>query len=99
METLKGRIALELGARGAKVAVNYFAKRDRAEQLCEQIKTQGGEAAAFYADVRLVADVEQMVKAVKAAYQQIDIVVINAPGPQPFLTIEEQTWERYLDQL
>jgi 3-oxoacyl-[acyl-carrier protein] reductase len=113
METLKGRtalvtgasrglgaaIALELGARGAKVAVNYFAKRDRAEQLCEQIKTQGGEAAAFYADVRLIADVEQMVKAVNAAYQQIDIVVINATGPQPFLTIEEQTWERYLDQL
>ena len=25
--------------------------------------------------------------------------MINATGPQPFLTIEEQTWERYLDQL
>ena len=24
---------------------------------------------------------------------------MNATGPQPFLTIEEQTWERYLDQL
>ena len=58
METLKGRtalvtgasrglgaaIALELAARGAQVAVNYFAKRDRAEQLCDSIKQQGGEA-------------------------------------------------------
>jgi 3-oxoacyl-[acyl-carrier protein] reductase len=35
---LGAAIALELGARGAKVAVNYFAKQDRAEQLCEQIK-------------------------------------------------------------
>jgi 3-oxoacyl-[acyl-carrier protein] reductase len=113
METLKGRtalvtgasrglgaaIALELGARGAKVAVNYFAKRDRAEQLCEQIRHIGGEAAAFYADVRLEADVAHMVRAVNETFQQIDIAVINATGPQPFLTIEEQTWERYLDQL
>ena len=113
MEDLKGRvalvtgasrglgaaIALELGARGAKVAVNYFAKRDRAEQLCEQIKQQGGEATAYYADVRLEADIAQMVQAVNAQYEQIDILVLNATGPQPFLTIEEQTWERYLDQL
>ena len=96
---LGAAIALELGARGAKVAVNYFAKRDRAEQLCEQIKKQGGEATAFYADVRLEADVEQMVRAVNETYKQVDIAVINATGPQPFLTIEEQTWERYLDQL
>ena len=113
METLKGRtalvtgasrglgaaIALELGARGASVAVNYFAKRDRAEQVCAQIKQQGGEATAFYADVRQEADVVKMVQAVNQAYQQIDIAVMNATGPQPFLTIEEQTWERYLDQL
>lgn len=113
METLKGRtalvtgasrglgaaIALELAARGAKVAVNYFAKKDRAEQLCAHIKQQGGEATAFYADVRLEADVARMIQAVNEAYQQVDIAVINATGPQPFLTIEEQTWERYLDQL
>lgn len=113
METLKGRtamvtgasrglgaaIALELAARGAKVAVNYFAKKDRAEQLCAHIKQQGGEAAAFYADVRLEGDVARMIQAVNEAYQQVDIAVINATGPQPFLTIEEQTWERYLDQL
>jgi len=113
MKTLEGRtalvtgasrglgaaIALELGARGAKVAVNYFAKRDRAEQVCAQIKKQGGEAAAFYADVRQEADVVKMIQAINQTYQHIDIAVMNATGPQPFLTIEEQTWERYLDQL
>jgi 3-oxoacyl-[acyl-carrier protein] reductase len=113
MESLKGRtalvtgasrglgaaIALELGVRGASVAVNYFAKRDRAEQVCAQIKQQGGEATAYYADVRQEADVVKMIQAVNQTYQQIDIAVMNATGPQPFLTIEEQTWERYLDQL
>ena len=113
METLKGRtalvtgasrglgaaIAMELAARGAKVAVNYFAKQDRAEQLCQQIRQQGGEAAPFYADVRLEADVEQMVRSIYDTYKQVDIVVINATGVQPFLSIEQQTWQRYLDQL
>ena len=96
---LGAAIALELGARGAKVAVNYFAKRDRAEQVCAQIKQQGGEAAAFYADVRQEADVVKMIQSVNQTFQHIDIAVMNATGPQPFLTIEEQTWERYLDQL
>ncbi len=96
---LGAAIALELGARGAKVAVNYFAKRDRAEQVCAQIKQQGGEAAAFYADVRQEADVVKMIQSINQTFQHIDIAVMNATGPQPFLTIEEQTWERYLDQL
>jgi 3-oxoacyl-[acyl-carrier protein] reductase len=96
---LGAAIALELGASGAKVAVNYFAKRDRAEQVCAQIKQQGGEAAAFYADVRQEADISKMIQSINQTFQHIDIAVMNATGPQPFLTIEEQTWERYLDQL
>jgi 3-oxoacyl-[acyl-carrier protein] reductase len=90
METLEGRtalvtgasrglgaaIALELAARGAKVAVNYFAKRDRAEQVCAQIKLQGGEAAAFSADVRQEADVAKMIQSVNQTYQHIDIAVM-----------------------
>ena len=40
-----------------------------------------------------------MIQAINETYHHIDIAVINATGPQPFLTIEEQTWERYLDQL
>jgi 3-oxoacyl-[acyl-carrier protein] reductase len=113
METLKGRtalvtgasrglgaaISLELAERGARVAVNYFANRDRAEQLCEVIRRKGGEAAPFYADVRQEADVDRMIQAINETYQHIDIAVMNATGPQPFLTIEQQTWERYLDQL
>ena len=39
-----------------------------------------------------VADVEQRLG-------QLDILVINATGPQPFLKIEELTWKAFQDQL
>jgi len=36
---------------------------------------------------------------VEDVFGRIDVLVVNATGPQPFLSIEEQTWQSYLDQL
>lgn len=113
MDTLRGRtalvtgasrglgaaIAVELGSRGANVAVNYFANRNGAEQVCQKITQQGGKALPFHADVRSEEEVARLIAEIEQAYRQIDIVVLNATGPQPFLSIEEQTWQSYLDQL
>ncbi len=96
---LGAAIALELGACGAQVAVNYWANQSGAEQVCARIKQSGGEACAFRADVRREDDVAHLVTKIRAAYGEPDIVVINATGPQPFLSIEEQSWQAYLDQL
>jgi 3-oxoacyl-[acyl-carrier protein] reductase len=112
METLRGRnalvtgasrglgaaIALELGAQGAKVAVNYFANREGAERVCVGIREGGGEAYPFYGDVREAEDIRRVVGEIKTTFGEIDIAVINATGPQPFLAIAEQTWQSYLDQ-
>ena len=96
---LGSAIALELGSRGANVAVNYWASQTGADRVCARIKESGGKAGAFRADVRKEEDVARLVREIKAAFGEIDIVVINATGPQPFLSIEEQTWQGYLDQL
>src|SRR5271168_4370439 len=92
-------IALELAAEGARVAVNYFSRQDAAEQVCEQIQNHGGNARTFKADVRDEHEVARMASEIHEAYGAVDILIVNATGPQPFLAIEEQTWERYLDQL
>jgi 3-oxoacyl-[acyl-carrier protein] reductase len=92
-------IALELAAEGARVAVNYFHRRDAAEQVCEQIQNNGGNARAFKADVRDEHDVARLISEVEEVFGAVDILIVNATGPQPFLSIEEQTWERYLEQL
>ncbi|HEV2275389.1 MAG TPA: SDR family oxidoreductase [Acidobacteriaceae bacterium] len=96
---LGAAIALELGSQGARVAVNYWANPSGAERVCAQIRKSGGEAHAFRADVREEEEVRRMVQEVRDVFGEIDIAVLNATGPQPFLSIEEQTWRSYLDQL
>jgi 3-oxoacyl-[acyl-carrier protein] reductase len=96
---LGAAIALELAAAGTKVAVNYFNSGAAAERLCARITESGGQARAYKADVREEAEVEGLVDEVERTLGGIDILVVNATGPQPFLSIEEQTWQLYLDQL
>jgi 3-oxoacyl-[acyl-carrier protein] reductase len=96
---LGSAIALEQAAAGSNVAINYFNNSEAAERLCQRIQQGRGCIRAFKADVRDESDVARLVCEVTDAFGGIDILVVNATGPQPFLSIEEQTWESYLDQL
>lgn len=96
---LGAAIALEQAAAGSNVAINYFNSADAAEKLCQRIRQLGGHAHAFKADVRDEAEVAGLVSDVANVFGAVDVLVVNATGPQPFLSIEEQTWESYLDQL
>jgi 3-oxoacyl-[acyl-carrier protein] reductase len=75
-----GRATALLAAKaGARVAVNYRqAKADAAESLVAEIFKNGGQAAAFQADVGNYAEVEKMVAAVLQQFGQIDVLVNNA---------------------
>ena len=71
-------IALNLGAAGTKVAVNYLAREDAAQEVVETITRQGGEAMAFQGDVTRAEDVEALIKGVENAWGAIDVLVNNA---------------------
>src|SRR4051812_4874663 len=96
---LGAAIAVELAARGAKVAVNYFGSPEKAGKVVEQIRQAGGTAEAVGGDVRDEQQVAQMVTSVEKSLGAIDILVLNATGPQPFVKIEDLTWQACLDQL
>jgi NAD(P)-dependent dehydrogenase (short-subunit alcohol dehydrogenase family) len=110
---LKGRVALISGAsRGlgaaiahklveseAAVALNYFASPDKAERLAARVREMGGKAITVSGDVRDEHAVRDMVARTERALGPIDILVINATGPQPFIKIEDLTWRACLDQL
>jgi 3-oxoacyl-[acyl-carrier protein] reductase len=96
---LGAAIAVEQGAVDNNVAVNYFNSEAAAEKLCVRIRDAGGTARAFKADVRDEAEVDRLVGEVEKAFGGVDVLVVNATGPQPLLSIEQQTWQSYLDQL
>jgi 3-oxoacyl-[acyl-carrier protein] reductase len=96
---LGAAIALEQGTVDNNVAVNYFNSEAAAEKLCVRIRDAGGRARAFKADVRDEAEVDRLVSEVEKAFGGLDVLVVNATGPQPMLSIEQQTWQSYLDQL
>ena len=96
---LGAAIARKLGECQAKVAVNYFASAEGAEKTAAEIRRNGGAAAAFKADVRDEREVAKLVEEVQAAFGPIDILVLNATGPQPFVKLEDLTWRHCLDQL
>lgn len=96
---LGAAIAFALGTAGRNTAVNYLNSGNVAEELCQRIRQTGVSAEAFRADVRHESQVARMVSEVTERFGGIDILVVNATGPQPMLSIEEQTWESYLNQL
>src|SRR6516162_6119619 len=96
---LGAAIALKLAACGACTAINYFGSPQKARQLHEQIRQAGGTADVFQADVRDEAAVADLIVQVTKTFGPIDILVINATGPQPFIKLDELTWRHCLDQL
>ncbi len=96
---LGAAMARKLGACGARVAVNYFGSPEKAQKVAEDIRRGGGEAHPIKADVRDEAEVERLVRETTTRFGPVDILVINATGPQPFVKLEDLTWRACLDQL
>ena len=71
-------IAKTLAMNGAFVIVNYNGSKERADETVEEIRANGGSAAAFQCNVSDFAQTVAMVKELVAAYKHIDILVNNA---------------------
>jgi 3-oxoacyl-[acyl-carrier protein] reductase len=93
-------ISYSLAKAGASVIVNYAHDKEGADKTVKWIVSNGGRAVLARADV---TNEEEAMKLVKTAELElgssIDIVVNNATGPQPELSIEKSEWTDYLDQL
>ena len=71
-------IALRLARGGAKVAVNYYSRKEAASKVVETIASSGGEAFPVGADVSKEEQAESMVKEVAQRWGTLDILVNNA---------------------
>lgn len=87
-------IALELGARGASIVVNYVKGKSGAEAIVSQIEKFGSKAIAVQADVSKVPEITTLFEAGIAHFGKIDIVVSNS-GTESFDKTEDITEARF----
>src|SRR3954463_7183976 len=76
-------IALRLAREGLAVAVNGLHDDTETLEVVESVRRSGGVAAAFPADVTDEHQVVELVDSVGALLGSVDVLVLNATGPQP----------------
>ena len=92
-------VALRLASEGVRVAVNYNSGEAPAQQLVEEISSQGGEAIALQADVADEAQVKEMVATVRNQWHRVDILVNNAGirNDRLLMRMTTKEWDDTLD--
>ena len=92
-------IALALGEVGAKVVVNYFEQKEKAEEVVNRIVAKGSEALSFGADVSDEEQVDSLLSFIMSHFDGVDILINNA-GIHQHLTIDKlsfQDWDRVIN--
>ena len=90
-------VAAQLAREGYAVGINYYERRDKAEELAAQLAREGCRALAVQADVSKRDEVNAMVKTVEDTFGPISVLVNNAgvAGQALFQDVTDEMWERY----
>jgi|SRR5579883_625880 len=92
-------IAIEMGRRGAAVAVNYIGKAADADDVVDMIEMEYGKAMAIEADVSQRNEVEQMFAHAASKLGAVNVLVNNAgiEHEDPFLEKSEEQWDHVIN--
>jgi len=96
---LGATIAARLARDGLAVAVNALRDDEGAEAVAVAIRSAGAAARAFAADVTDDARAAALVADVERGLGPVDVLVLNATGPQPEAPLLEVSWDDHLAQL
>ena len=93
-------ISMRLAREGARVLL-VDRILSRAEETMASIREEGGEAAAFEADVSIAENCRRMVEAAWDRYGTLNVLVNNVgiinPGRGSVVDVEEEAWDRVID--
>ncbi len=92
-------IARRLARDGAAVAVNGRPGDDRVAAVSRSIGDNGGVAEGFCADVTDEDQVAGLIAAITDRFGPVDVLVLNATGPQPEAAVTDATWADHVAQL
>ncbi len=96
---LGAAIARRLAQDGLAVAVNGRRGGGRAREVGRSIRDDGGVAEAFGAVVTDEQQVAGLVAAITGRFGPVDVLVLNATGPQPEARVSDVAWADHLAQL
>ena len=96
---LGAAIAGRLARDGLAVAVNGRRDDGQVVEVAASIRDSGGLAAAFPADVTDEGQVSELVAAVGDVLGPVQVLVVNATGPQPEAPLSDVDWQDHLAQL
>lgn len=90
-------VAARLARAGYAVCINYYERRDMAEQLVAELTEAGCRAIAVQADVADRAAVNAMVARCERELGPVTLLVNNAgvAGQALFQDVTDELWERY----
>lgn len=96
---LGAAIARRLARDGFAVAVNGRRGNPQAREVGRRISADGGVADVFLADVTDEQQVGELTAAITDRFGPIDVLVLNATGPQPEAAVTDVVWADHLAQL
>ncbi len=89
--------AYQLAHDGYAVCVNYYERKDKADELVALLHGEGCEAIAVQADVSVRAQVDAMVARCEQELGSVTLLVNNAgvAGQALFQDVTDELWDRY----
>jgi 3-oxoacyl-[acyl-carrier protein] reductase len=94
-------IAEKLSADGFAVVINFFSRREAADEVAEYIRNAGGVVHVVQADIGRTEDRERLITETIVTFGRIDLLVNNAgitsPGRKDLLEATEESWDQVFD--
>ena len=88
-------VALQLGKAGARVAVNYYNNKERADRTMNEFTAAGIQTILVRGDASQADSVDEIFCTIEKQLGCVDIIVANATPDQPHRPIQEYDWEFY----
>jgi len=91
-------IAIELAKRGAAVVVNYNRSAEKAQEVVETIRSAGGKAEAFQADVSFFDQAKALIDFAVKTFGGLHILVNNAGITRDnlIMLMKEEDWDEVI---
>lgn len=92
-------IALRFGRDGHRVVIHYLNSAAEARAVAEEVRSSGGEPLVMRADMRVPAEIEDMMSQVTQQWGCIDVLVNNAGITRDNLVLRmsEEDWDAVLE--